>query len=162
MAVEEQLFRRVMGRFATGVTVLTTGRGIKFHGMTVNALASTSLRPPLVVVSIDHGALSHDVILETGIFALSFLAESQRDLSEAFADPDSAANRSLRGVSYDLGVLGLPLLKGCIGWVECRTVASHPSGDHTLIVGQAEAATAGADEPPLLFYRGEYCGLRTD
>jgi flavin reductase (DIM6/NTAB) family NADH-FMN oxidoreductase RutF len=160
MAVDEQTFRHVMGRFATGVTVLTTGRDGVFHGMTVNAFASTSLRPPLVVVSIDHVALSHDAIAATGLFALSFLSERQRDLSDAFADPESDANRSLDGVEYDLGELGLPLLQGCVAWLECRVGESHVSGDHTLFVADVVSATAGSEDRPLVFYGSDYRELR--
>jgi flavin reductase (DIM6/NTAB) family NADH-FMN oxidoreductase RutF len=159
MTADAGVFRQVMGRFATGVTVLTTGRDGAYRGMTVNAFSSVSLRPPLVLVCVARDARSHDVIGEAGAFAVNVLAEDQEALSRAFADPTSPANQSLAGVDYDVGESGLPLLRGCLAYAECRVVTSHLAGDHTIFLGAVEAARTARDAMPLIFYGGAYRAL---
>lgn len=146
-------FRDVVGRFASGVTVLTTcdadGRD---RGMTVSAFSSLSLDPPLVLACIGHDATIAGSVAATEHFGVSVLAEDQEPLSRRFADPD--ADR-FDGVPFSRGALGVALLDGALAHLECRIVARHEGGDHTIVVGEVLHASA-RDGRPLVHMRGDY------
>ena len=153
--ISEQL-RRVMGHFATGVTVVTTRLASgKPWGFTVNSFTSLSLDPPLVLICVDHGTESFRAMSQANYFAVNFLAEDQEELSRIFA---SKLGDRFEGVASQETPQGSPLLSGCLGFVECRKVASHAHGDHTIIIGAVLAAEASGGSP-LLFYRGSYARL---
>lgn len=153
-------FRAVMGRFATGVTVMTTRNGPTPHGMTANAVMSVSLDPLLVLVSVERRTVMAEQVIEAGAFALSFLAADQRSLSDRFADPERPlGNAQFEGVATFEGTTGVPILARGLGWVECRVWAVHDGGDHLLVVGEVVALAEGADAQPLVFYRGGYHDL---
>ena len=156
MPLDPDTFRSVLGRFATGVTVVTTrdARG-EDHGMTVSAFGSVSLVPPLVLVCIDHAASMYPAMQVASHFAVNILSASQEALSRRFAsqDPDR-----FDGVGYVRGQTGAPLLDDVAASLECRLVDRHDAGDHTIYIGEAEAALA-RPERPLLYYRGGYAQL---
>lgn len=153
MAIDAELFKRVLGAFTSGVTIVTTqDDGGKPMGMTVSAFSSVSLDPPLVLVCIDLKAECHPVLLATGRFAVNILSQAQREVSHRFAT--KGVDR-FDGVPSRPGATGMPLLDGALGVLECRTVAAHPAGDHTIFVGEVEAAAVQA-EPPLLYGSGRY------
>jgi flavin reductase (DIM6/NTAB) family NADH-FMN oxidoreductase RutF len=145
-----------MGRFATGVTVLTVnepdGRPI---GMTASSLASVSLVPPLVSVRVDHQAELHDAILAAPIFVVNVLESAQEALSRRFADRHEDR---FEGVGYHRSPDGLVLLDGALAHLECDRFTSYPAGDHTIIIGRVIGGSTGEGRP-LLYYRGGY-GLR--
>lgn len=148
-------FRRLLGRFATGVTVITTGSVEQPHGMTANAFASLSLEPPLVLVCIDHRRQSHRRIQEQGWFGVSVLAESQRWVADLFAArvPEEAVDsRDL----FEAGALGLPLIGRCLAQLECRLTAVYPGGDHSIFVGEVVHGRLGPSSRPLIFFGGSY------
>ena len=156
MAVDKLQFRDVVGRFAAGVTVVTTVDGqARPYGLTVTAFCSVSLEPPLVLVCVDKGAETYPHFAASGRFAVNFLAADQRDLSQRFA---TSGGDKFAGVAWRPGRLGLPLLAGTVGVVECRIVHAYAGGDHTIYVGEVERAE-GADRPPLLHFRGDYARL---
>ena len=153
MAIDGDLFKRVLGSFASGVTIVTTQDGAGGpKGMTVTAFSSVSLDPPLVLICIDRKADSLASLHETGRFAVNILGEGQDEISRRFAAKD--VDR-FAGVRVRPGATGLPLLEGALGVLECRVVSQHPAGDHIIFVGEVEAA---AMEPaaPLLHFRGRY------
>ena len=153
MAIDAELFKRVLGSFASGVTVVTTRDGSgQSRGMTVSAFSSVSLDPPLVLVCIDVKAECYPDLRAAGRFAVNILGEAQGELSRRFAA--KGADR-FAGVPVRPGVTGLPLLEGALGVLECRVVGEYPAGDHTIFVGQVEAA-AVESEAPLLHFRGRY------
>jgi len=154
--VDQHQFRRVMGHFATGVTVLTTALGEDLHGMTANAVCSVSLDPLLVLVCVNKQARTHAVLSESGVFAVNVLAEEQEHLSRLFADDAVDAAHSLTGLSYRRGVTGAPILADCLAYVECRVVAAYPGGDHTIFMGAVEDAGVLREGRPLIFFRGAY------
>ena len=158
MAVDTDTFRSVMGRFATGVTVVTAcdaeGRD---HGMTVSAFSSVSLEPPLVLICVDHDATMHPVLRTAAYFGVNILSREQEAIARRFADRD--ADR-FDGVGYARGQTGVALLERVLAHVECRVVDRHDAGDHTIIVGEVETAQAFADRP-LLYYRGGYAELES-
>lgn len=156
MAVDTHLFRAVMGRFATGVTIVTTCKGADRHGITVNAFTSVSLDPPLVLICIDRSSHVHDILIESGIFAVNFLTEGQRHLSECFSGHSESRYRDFCGATFHTATTGAPVLDGTLGYVDCRVVDVFPGGDHSIVVGRVEALDTGANDDPLLYYRSRY------
>jgi flavin reductase (DIM6/NTAB) family NADH-FMN oxidoreductase RutF len=145
-----------MGRFATGVTVLTVnGPENRPLGMTASSLASVSLVPPLVSVCVDHEAELHDTILASPVFVVNILESRQESLSRRFADRHEDR---FDGVGYHRSPEGLVLLDGALAHIECDRFASYPGGDHTIIIGRVIGGTTGEGRP-LLYYRGGYGGL---
>lgn len=142
-----------MGRFATGVTVLTVnGPGDRPLGMTASSLASVSLVPPLVSVCVDHQAELHDRILASPVFVVNILESRQETLSRRFADPHEDR---FDGIGYHRSPEGLVLLDGALAHIECDRFASYPGGDHTIIIGRVIGGSTGEGRP-LLYYRGGY------
>ena len=152
-------FRNLLGRFATGVTVVTTKVGDRLHGMTANAFSSVSLDPPLVLVCVAHTANCHQQIRDAGAFGVNILGEDQEEVSNQFArksEPDEA----LADCPFRLSDREIPLLDGCIAHLECELEHSYDGGDHTIFVGRVLAgAESEGDGAPLLFYRGAYSRL---
>lgn len=149
-------FRDLLGRFATGVTVLTTlapdGRPL---GMTASAVAAVSLQPPLVLVCVDRTRDMHDALRASPRFALNVLAEDQEPLSRRFADE---MTDRFAGVPVRDGPHGLPLLPGAAAYVVCEAREAIAAGDHTIFIGLVVDGT-GQELPPLIHYRGGYGGL---
>ena len=157
MTIDKDTFRSVLGRFASGITVVTT-RDADGHdvGMTVSAFCSVSLHPPLIQACIDHTASMYDALRQTERFGISILASDQEALARRFAAMDSA--RRFDGIGYLRGESGVVLLLDALAHLECRLVARHAAGDHTIFVGEVESAMA-RDARPLLYYRGGYAQL---
>ena len=151
--------RGVMGRFATGVTVVTSRLDGELHGMTANALTSVSLEPPLVLVCIARSADSHDIIDKSGVFALSILGWDQEALSVHFAVKDPAGAHRLDDVPYNTGATGAPIIDGSVAYVDCRVVERFPGGDHTIFVGEVVDCGRLNDREPLIFFQGAYARL---
>ena len=150
-------FRDVMGRFASGVTVVTSRLGEELHGMTANALTSVSLEPPLVLVCVATSADSHDIIDKSGIFALSILAREQEGLSGRFAVKEGAVGHRLDDVPHHTRATGAPIVDGSLAYLDCRVVARYPGG-HTIFLGEVVDAGRLNDQGPLIFYDGRYLG----
>lgn len=152
-------FRRILGHFATGVTVVTTvDADARPTGLTVSAFASLSLDPPLVLVCVAHKAQSYAALRESGRFAVNILSAAQEQASRRFA---TTRLDKFAGVPHRLSPRGLPLLEGALAYLECTTVATHDEGDHTIFVGRVDAGDVAEGEP-LLYYRGRYARLRQE
>jgi flavin reductase (DIM6/NTAB) family NADH-FMN oxidoreductase RutF len=150
MPIDAREFRRVLGRFASGVTVVTTALEGQVHGMTANAFVSVSLDPPLVLVSIDNRARMREWLQHSRRYAVNILAREQEAVAQHFAGrPQSQPCFSFTWKE------GLPLLDKALAHLLCRVVDMHPAGDHTLYIGLVEALEAH-DGQPLLFYTGGY------
>jgi flavin reductase (DIM6/NTAB) family NADH-FMN oxidoreductase RutF len=150
-------FRAALGRFASGVTVITveTPTG-EVHGMTANAFCSVSLRPPLVLVCIDHLAETYLHIRERRQFGVSVLKEEQEALSEFFADPERNHDAAYRlGIRYRPMQSGVPVLQDALANLDCSVVHDYQGGDHTIFVGEVQEVNA-AEGAPLLYFRGRY------
>lgn len=152
-------FRRLLGHFASGVTVVTTrdsqGRPA---GLTASAFTSVSLSPPMILVCVAQNAQSYDALRGADRFAVNILGQKQESLSNRFATKSSSAAEKFEAVGYKSGALGLPILDEALAYLACTTVHAYPGGDHTIFVGQIEAGASGdGDEAePLLYYRGRY------
>jgi flavin reductase (DIM6/NTAB) family NADH-FMN oxidoreductase RutF len=150
-------FRRTLGMFATGVTVLTTRVAEQVHGMTANAFMSVSLQPPLVLVSIDRRARMGALLHENTRFGVSVLEAGQKGLSDRFA---GRTDESLPEATFEL-VHETPLVEGALAHLVARVVRSYWGGDHSLFLGQVEFARYGEGRP-LLFHGGRYERLVED
>jgi flavin reductase (DIM6/NTAB) family NADH-FMN oxidoreductase RutF len=144
-------FRRTLGMFATGVTVLTTRVGEQVHGMTANAFMSVSLRPPLVLVSVDRRARMNALLHEGRRFGVNVLEAKQADLSDRFA---GRARDDVPEPAFVV-VHDTPLIEGALAHLAARVVRSYWGGDHSLFLGQVDYAHYGEGEP-LLFHGGRY------
>ncbi len=145
-----------MGRFATGVTILTVrDPSGQAAGMTASSLASVSLQPPLLSVCVDHTADLHERIVAAPEFVVNILESRQEELSRRFADEH---HDRFDGIGYHLGPDGQVLLDGALAHIECERFAVYPGGDHTIIVGRVIGGDVG-DGHPLLYYRGGYAAL---
>lgn len=156
MAPTQEHFRRVMGRFATGVTVITTHLDGELHGMTANAVTSLSLEPMLVLICVDKSADSHDIIAKAGVFAVNILNQHQADISDKFAKKGIDNVHTLDDVPHRFSETGCPILDGCLGYLDCKTVVEHHGGDHTIFIGEVMDAGEEPENEPLVFYAGRY------
>lgn len=155
---ESKRFRDVIGRFATGVTVVTLHDGEQPIGMTANAVSSLSLDPLLILFCVDKGASAYDALASAEEFAVNLLALEQRELSGFFATTGRGEDGdAMGGFSYREGMTGAPLLDGTLGWFDCRPWARYEGGDHTIVVGEVvDFQLAQPDGDPLLFFGGGY------
>ncbi len=151
-------FKAVMGRFATGVTVVTTALGGQRAGVTVNAFCSVSLDPPLVLVCIERTAHIHDLLLKAGAFAVNLLAEGQEDLARCFAISSDRRNMEFCGCETRSVHTGAPVLRDALGFLDCTITDVFPGGDHSIVVGRVMALSA-VDRRPLVYYRSQYTEL---
>jgi flavin reductase (DIM6/NTAB) family NADH-FMN oxidoreductase RutF len=154
-AVEEaaRAFRQVMGRFATGVTVVTTVEKDTVHGMTANGFLSVSLRPPLVLVSLGRCRMN-EMLPRSGRYGVSVLSHEQQHFAAHFAaQKPSPAEPTFTWQN------GLPLLDGALAHLVCRVADVHRAGDHVLWIGEVEYLQHRDDEP-LLFYTGRFGTMR--
>jgi flavin reductase (DIM6/NTAB) family NADH-FMN oxidoreductase RutF len=154
--IDTRQFRNALGRFASGVTVLTTEHEGKTHGMTANAFISVSLDPPLILVSLDNRSNMHRILPTVRRLGISVLAEDQDALSNYFAGRP-AAGLQVRYVHRN----ELPLVGGAVAYFVTEVIDIHPAGDHTLYVCRVDhfEATEGR---PLLFFAGRYHHMREE
>jgi len=146
-------FRRVMGRFATGVTVITATVAEETRGMTANAFISGSLDPPLCVVSVTKRAHMHPHLTKAGRFAVNILASGQEHYATHYS------GRPIAGLRVNFhAVGGVAILADASAWMTAETVATHDCGDHTLFVGHIRRMEAD-ERPPLLYHAGRYGAL---
>ena len=156
MPLDSETLRAVMRHWATGVTILTARDGAQAHGMTVNSFTSVSLNPPLVLVCLERTAVTHGLVERSRAFAISFLGESQRALSDLFSRPATETGDRLAGLATHTAVTGAPILSDNIGALDCVVVAAHPAGTHTIFVAEVVAAQTQNSENPLLYFDRSY------
>ncbi|MET4491219.1 flavin reductase family protein [Bradyrhizobium sp. LA7.1] len=145
-------FRQIMGRFATGVAVVTAKDSNKNYGMTVNSLTSVSLDPALLLVCLAHGKSTLRAILESKRFAVHLLGSQQEALCKRFVKHERDKFDGLELVHHNTG---LPILKDCLAYVVCDVDSVHAAGDHDIVVGRARDYDH-SDSEPLLYLRGQF------
>jgi 3-hydroxy-9,10-secoandrosta-1,3,5(10)-triene-9,17-dione monooxygenase reductase component len=152
------IFRLVMGHFATGISVVTTLDGDRPAGITVNAFSSVSLDPPLVMVALDRARFITPMVRAAGRYAVNVLGADQQALSDCFAHaPVSPGREDFCGASWRPGPTGLPLLDGAIATLECTVVETFSAGDHDLFVARVDSLAQHRDgAAPLLYFRRSY------
>jgi flavin reductase (DIM6/NTAB) family NADH-FMN oxidoreductase RutF len=163
MGVTQAEFRKAMGSFATGVTVITVDHEGEVHGMTANAFASVSLDPLLVLVCVDHRARTHAHLHSRKRFGVNVLAERQQGISEYYADPGPTHRYAEReaGAGFDRTQHGTPVLHGALAYLECRLHTAQDAGDHTIFIAEVEDVVVREGDP-LLYFRGEYRKIGTE
>ncbi|WP_327686837.1 flavin reductase family protein [Streptomyces sp. NBC_00467] len=154
LAVEPGEFRRVLGHFATGVTVVTTRDEDGPAGFACQSFASLSLDPPLVVFMVARTSTTWPRIARAGAFCVNILGEEQGLLCRGFAV--SGADKFAGVAHRPAPVTGSPLLDGVPAWVDCTVQSVHTGGDHLIVVGRIAALGAAEDGAPLLFHRGRF------
>lgn len=148
-----------MGRFATGVTVVTISDGEELRGMTANAFSSVSLDPAMLLVCIDEGASIYPLFERAEAFAVNILASDQAHVSKLFATK-GLKEEVMAGHPFQLGELGSPILDGVMAWAECHIEHRYSGGDHIIVVGRVQHLdVARPDVDPLLFFAGQYRAL---
>ncbi|MBE3555052.1 MAG: flavin reductase family protein [Thermicanus sp.] len=148
--MDERDFRHALGRFATGITIVTTVDEGNVHGMTANAFLSVSLNPPLVLVSIDHKTRMHHILPKTGRYGISILREDQESISRHFAGRPQNEEPAFFWKEE------LPFVMDSIAQLACKVVDMHPAGDHTLYIGEVKWLSYEERGNPLLFFAGKY------
>ncbi|GIW10488.1 MAG: flavin oxidoreductase [Dehalococcoidia bacterium] len=154
MTIDPDQFKRVLARFASGVTVVTAYEGNRIHGATASAFCSLSLRPPLVLVCLDLKSNTKALIDQRGVFGVNILADIQRWHSDLFARK-TISEEELERVRYLHSPHGMPILENTLAYLACRVYAKYPGGDHEIYVGEV---LEGGVRPgrPLVYYEGKY------
>jgi len=157
MALNPSDFRKAMGCFATGVTIITVDLEGEVHGMTANAFASVSLDPLLVLVCVDHKTRTHAHLHAKKRFGINVLSEDQRGISEYYARLDRSHEHAETeaGARFERTSHGTPMLHGSLAFLECRLHSAEEAGDHTIFIAEVEDVVV-RDGDPLLFFRGKY------
>lgn len=179
MAIDKDFFRQIMGRFATGVTVVTTNNKGTLAGLTVNAFCSVSLDPPLILVCVDLTSATLPHMRESGTFAINILTDDQEDLSRCFATPSAERYERFCSANYHTAATGAPILDGVLAFIDARIVVEYPGGDHVIFLAEVEALGSSeqvsfaqqlnhqqaarqlsshldSEKEPLAYYRGQY------
>ena len=159
--VDPIAYRRVVGRFATGVAVVTTAVDGAQHAMTCNSLTSVSLEPVLVLFCVEKVARFHGAVLSTGAWAVSVLATGQEELARRFAVRGRPLEDQFSDIAHVPGpVTGAAVVDGALAALECRTVQTVEAGDHTVVIGEVlDVSVPTPDAAPLLYYEGRYRGI---
>lgn len=150
-------FRRAMGCFATGVTIVTLDLDGEVHGMTANAFASVSLDPLLVLVCVDHSTRTNAHLHAKKRFGVNILCDDQRAISEYYANPERTHERAEieAGARFDRTRHGTPMLHGSLAYLECRLHSAQNAGDHTIFIAEVEDVVVNRGNP-LLFFKATY------
>lgn len=161
VAFDDSTFRAALGRFGSGVTVLSTVHEGFDHAITVSAFTSVSLRPPLVLACVDVRNRLHDPLLASGVWGISVLAEEGQGAATWFATRGRELEGQLDRVDHHRGsATGVALVDDALAWLECHTWQAYDAADHTIVVGEVVAAAVGpARDDPLMYYRTHYGAL---
>lgn len=155
MSFDSMAFRKTVGQFATGVTVVSVATEHGVHGMTANSFTSVSLEPPLVLVCVDKTRQTHGHIERAGRFGINILTKEQEPISNWYAGRrDQPVD-----IPWRDDVAASPVLEGALAWLDCTLAHTYEGGDHTIFVGRVEACSATGGEP-LLFFKGRYTALQ--
>lgn len=154
MPVDIDTFKRTAGSWVSGLTIVTTAKGDRRHGMTASAFSAVSAEPPQVLICCDRGSTTHALIHEAGAFTVNILAQGQEELSKLFADKQRSEVR-FDGLDCETGVTGCPRIPGALVHIDCSVAEVHEAGTHAIYIGLVEAADVH-DHEPLVFHRGRH------
>lgn len=157
--IDSRKFRDVMGKFATGVTVVTVQEAGNPHGMTVNSFTSVSLDPLLVLISLDKESTTTGILRRTGRFTVNILAADQEHIARRFAESGNEGDR-FRTIEYTISEDETPVLKEILGYITCTVKEIVDGGDHSVFIGEViDIGDSGTSKGPLLFFGGNYKSL---
>jgi flavin reductase (DIM6/NTAB) family NADH-FMN oxidoreductase RutF len=164
MPIEPATFKDVLSRFASGVTVVTTVSEGALHGLTVSAFNSVSASPPRVLICLQNSTDSKPLIERSGCFAVHILGRDHARLGPRFAKLVPGQEGDLfEGLDHRVERTGAPILKECLGWLDCLVESRHAVGDNTIFIGAVEAAGAGTSPgEPVLYYKRAWRVLHPD
>jgi flavin reductase len=151
----EQL-RQAMRAWSAGVTVVTASHAGEQHGMTVNSFTSVALEPPLIIISLQTGSRTQNLVSQAKAFAVTILNEKQRGISERFARHMPDTEDRLAGIEIEELVTGAPLIKGGLSYLDCRIKQIIPLGASTLFLAEVVAAQGNNTDPPLIYHNRTY------
>ena len=158
--VQQRALRSMMGRFATGVTVVAARYGPLLAGMTANAIATISIDPPLLLASVNRRSETHTAIVQSHAFAVSVLSDGQRAVADCFAQPTTADKlRRFCDAPWHEGETGSPILEGAIAYFDCRVTARHEGGTHSVFIGEIVAGGYDPAVEPLIWFGSQYRAL---
>lgn len=152
--IDDRIFRDAMGKFVTGITVVTTKDDKDIHGMTVNAFMSISLDPKLIAISIDENASMYTKLQETKRFGISILKEEQKEISMIFAK-QMERDRDIQYTFQD----GVPVIEDTLATISCSVKDMVKAGDHMIFIGEVTALTVN-DGEPILYFDGDYRNIQ--
>jgi len=151
--VNSDVFRKTLGRFGSGVTVVSTAHAGEQSGLTVSAFCSVSLTPPLILVCIDKRSSSNDFIRKSQSFVVNILADNQIDVSNQFA---SKSEDKFSGIPHHEGYNQVPVLDNTLGSLECSVYQEIDAGDHFIFIGEVQHATVDEERQPLMYFHSQY------
>jgi len=159
MSVDPAALRQVMRQWVAGVTVVTSVHEGKRGGMTVSSFTSVALDPPTVLVCLNKSTYTHGLVSTSGVLAISMLSADQAPISNRFAGMDpqlTEHDQRFEGVELEILETGSPLIKGAIGWLDCKVVTTHETGTHTIFIAEVIHAQAFDASAPLVYFNRNY------
>src|SRR5512136_239984 len=160
MPISSEQFKYVMRQWVSGVSVVTMQTEERRHGLTVSGFLSISPQPPLVLISVGQELTSDALLQASGAFAVNFLRDDQRELSDRFAGRLGEVDR-FAGITTHAAATGAPILQDCLAWLDCRVVSTQVAGDHTLYIGEVDAAGVNGSAKPLVYWGADYRQIRS-
>ncbi len=155
MPISSDQFKFVLRQWASGVSIVTMQTEDRRHGLTVSGFLSISPEPSLVLISIGQELASDSLLQASGAYAVHFLRDDQQELSDRFAGRLGEVDR-FAGLTTRTAATGAPILEDCAAWLDCRVVATHVVGDHTLFIGEVVAAGVNGSAKPLIYWNADY------
>ena len=152
MSIHPEQLRTAMRRWATGVTIVTSAVDGKAHGMTVSSFTSLSLEPPYVLISLERTTRTHDLVLQSGVFGITVLAEDQQAVSNQFANSQTELGGRFDGIETFRLESAAPFIRGGLAFFDCVVTNTLDAGTHTVIVGEVLAVKEGDDRLPLMYF----------
>jgi 3-hydroxy-9,10-secoandrosta-1,3,5(10)-triene-9,17-dione monooxygenase reductase component len=161
MTLDSETLRRAMRAWTTGVAVVTAKYQDQQYGMTVNSFNSVSLEPPVISVVLKQLTHTHDLVVKSGLFAVTILASTQKELSDRFAGKISGIIDRFEGVEVERNLIDVPVLKNGMAYFNCRVMSSTPVGENTLFIAEVIAASGEGEGNPLVYHNRVYWKLVT-
>lgn len=148
----------ILGKITNGIYILTSFYKEEINGMIASWVCQVSYEPPLMMVAVHPNRYSHQLIMQSGCFALHILSKKQKELIESFEGPDPAAK--FASIQWHRGETGCPILEHCVGYMECEVKSNENPGNHTLFIGKIKTARLLSNDNPLstLDFSGTYLG----
>jgi flavin reductase (DIM6/NTAB) family NADH-FMN oxidoreductase RutF len=159
MTLDSEKLRRALRAWTTGVAVVTAKYQDQQYGMTVNSFNSVSLEPPVISVTLRQLTHTHDLVLKSGMFAVTVLSSEQKELSERFAGKIAGINDRFEGVQIDRLSIDVPILKNGMAFFNCRVMNSTPIGENTLFLAEVTDASGEGEGDPLVYHNRVYWKL---
>ena len=160
--VDVPTFKQTMAQWASGVTVVTSVNDDQWVGITASSLTSVSLEPPRILICVSKRLYTHQVITQSGVFAVNMLTAEQVDWGMRVAGMIPELTDRCAGIDVRLAETGSPILPDVLGWLDCRVAHAYDGGDHTIFVGDVLAAGSADDAQPILYYRRHWRQLHGD